>query len=66
MLPIVGRRGANQIKTVGAIKDPNDEQMRKTFDICKADFEFQLDFKNATASRFAPGPLGICRVSWGF
>jgi hypothetical protein len=45
--PIIGRRRSHQTEPFGAIEGPDDEEVRKAFDVLESGFEFRPDLEEA-------------------
>ena len=58
MRPVVNGRRADQLESFGSIEHPQNEQMRKAFNVGEAGFELRKDFENAFRVVFGAETFG--------
>src|SRR5260221_7425990 len=55
---IVNGRRAEQVEPLGAVEEPQNEEMREAFDVGKAGFELREDFEDAFGIMFGVETFG--------
>src|SRR5690349_13605507 len=47
MRPVIGRRRADQLDSIGAVEHPDDEEVREAFNVSETALKFRLNLKHA-------------------